>query len=588
MPYSPRGGGPQSSSSSPRRRVYWIIVDGLGYRIADLAMQRGSFTSLDRIRREGYLGPLDPPPPNCQTPPALWALFSGLGSTESGIWGYNAPNYQGRLSQSVCGFALRPKDGVPIWAELEQRGLRYSLVNAAFRHDPVWTEEYRNFDLLFDGYRNMRSEWLARSLPLAGDRWRRGVQGFQFLGTRLNASRHGAQVQLHRRGRLLAAAGPGEAATLQIGEAVEATLLHAGDGNLFLFPHYKPCVRLGEGKGEGGDSLSIPERLIDGNIFRQARAAAEAAASGVGLPMDPASRDRQILGSIPIGEEMRIGEGALDDVVNVSLAAARNLSSDLFVFYVSLFDDICHAYMDEIEDAWGEMSGVGGDRGALVLKRCAEHLDRFVREIMDIAALEPPTCETLVVVCADHGQKPFRRSLAVNELFARHGLVRRNGRISRLGLGRGGYDLDRSVAYYHPAGCGHVVLNQAIMRRRGLDRGEVFRRVERIVDEAGSAHGVPLAVLPAGSEDPYLCFLYPRTDASVSGKPPDGAPGTAVVDPTRRGGQHLTPLSGSSWIPALFGAWSPDAEAAGEALREAPARSVDVKDYLLEYLTHCP
>ena len=108
--------------------------------------------------------------------------------------------------------------------------------------------------------------------------------------------------------------------------------------------------------------------------------------------------------------------------------------------------------------------------------------------------------------------------------------------------------------------------------------------VARIADEAGKAHGVPLACLAAGPEDPYLCFLYPRTDATVSGKPHDGAASAAVVDPTRRGGQHLTPLCGSSWIPALFGAWSPDAEAAGLAFREVPTRSVEVKDYLLEYL----
>ena len=326
MPYSPRSSGPQSSSSSPRRRVYWIIVDGLGYRIADLAMQRGSFTSLDRIRSEGYLGPLDPDPPNCQTPPALWALFSGLGSTESGIWGYNAPNYQGRLSESVSGFALRPKAGVPIWAELERLGVRYSLVNAAFRHDPVWTEEYRHFDLVFDGYRNMSSGWMARSLPSEADQRRIGMQGFRFLGTKLNAARHGAQVQVHRRGRLLATAGPGETADLQVGEAVEATLFHAGDGNLFLFPHYEPYVRLMRGKGEGGDeigdALAIPERLIDGNIFRQVRAAAEAASGGRVAAADTASGDRQVSGSIPVGGEMRIGEEALDDVVNVSLAAA--------------------------------------------------------------------------------------------------------------------------------------------------------------------------------------------------------------------------------------------------------------------------
>ena len=186
---------PQSSSSSRRRRVYWIIVDGLGYRIADLAMQRGGFPALDRIRCEGYLGPLDPPPPNCQTPPALWALFSGLGSTESGIWGYTAPNYQGRLSGSVSGFAQRPKAGVPIWAELERLGLRYSLVNAAFRNDPVWTGECRHFDLIFDGYRNMRSDWVARSLPPEADRRRSGRQRIRFLGTELNVARMGRRFR---------------------------------------------------------------------------------------------------------------------------------------------------------------------------------------------------------------------------------------------------------------------------------------------------------------------------------------------------------------------------------------------------------
>ena len=122
------------SGDRGQKKIVWLILDAAGYEITTRCIQAGVCPSLATIRDQGYLGISRPPEPNCETPPALRALFSGSAPAESGIWGYRMPDYRGRLERAVSGFEV-PIAGAPaIWEELEQRGGSYTLINAAFRN----------------------------------------------------------------------------------------------------------------------------------------------------------------------------------------------------------------------------------------------------------------------------------------------------------------------------------------------------------------------------------------------------------------------------------------------------------------------
>jgi predicted AlkP superfamily phosphohydrolase/phosphomutase len=69
------------------RKIVWLILDAAGYEITTRCIRAGVCPSLTSIQEQGYLGPSQAPEPNCETPPALRALFSGSAPAESGIWG---------------------------------------------------------------------------------------------------------------------------------------------------------------------------------------------------------------------------------------------------------------------------------------------------------------------------------------------------------------------------------------------------------------------------------------------------------------------------------------------------------------------
>ena len=77
---------------------------------------------------------------------------------------------------------------------------------------------------------------------------------------------------------------------------------------------------------------------------------------------------------------------------------------------------------------------------------------------------------TLLVLSSDHGQAPYRRALHLNDLPAKIGLVRKRKK---------GYDLRRSVAYYHPASCGQIVVNPHRASQAGLSREQIGEQIIR-------------------------------------------------------------------------------------------------------------
>jgi hypothetical protein len=77
-------------------------------------------------------------------------------------------------------------------------------------------------------------------------------------------------------------------------------------------------------------------------------------------------------------------------------------------------------------------------------------------------------------------------------------------------------------------------------------------------------------------EDPYLLFLYPTSDTTLTGDPP-GASENGLLR-RKTGGHHLSPLSPSPWMAAVFAAWSRRRLA---ALPRAPDANAGLKGFVL-------
>lgn len=510
------------------RKIVWLILDAAGYEITTRCIQAGVCPSLSTIQTEGFLAPSRPPHPNCETPPALRALFSGSEPAESGIWGYQMPDYEGRLERAVSGFGVRISGAPTIWEELEQRDRSYTLFNAAFRKDPVWEKSYSSFDLLLDGYRNYLpdSSWIRIGA---------GQERLKFGRATLRIDTEDNRVQLHRGRRSIASLAPGEIQPVRLSRNVSAVSYSTGK-TLFLSSSSRPHVRLSKDL-YGRSEPIVPESIYHGNLFRFSRNIEE----------------------LSIDEEMRLSGYVTAQMGELALSVVRELSSTLTILYFSLIDELCHVYLDQIEGSWPE------GRAAELLRRCYGLLDSYIGEMMDCFDEN-----TLLVLSSDHGQVPYRRAIHLNDLLAQEGLVRKRKK---------GYDLRRSVAYYHPANCGQVVMNPRQARKAGLSREQIGERILRCVEQANSGLGAEISSLWGGEKDPYLLFLYPRADTHLTGR---YDPEADVLDAGFRGGQHLSPLCPTPWIQAMLGLWSP----AGLPFdrQSIPDRNTGVKTFLLRYL----
>jgi hypothetical protein len=264
----------------------------------------------------------------------------------------------------------------------------------------------------------------------------------------------------------------------------------------------------------------------------------------------------------PLEDELAPCGESIRRKADLMLWAVANLPSRLFICYVPLIDEYNHAYMDLLEGAW---AGRGDPAAGEVLSGCVGLVDGFLERLMEAAGED-----TLLVISSDHGSMPVRRKVLLNEVLADAGLVVR---------APGGYRLGRSLAYYHPSDCGQVLLNPAEARRRAVDAPAVRRRVVHALERANRALGCDIAWVEGRAEDPYLLFLYPRSDTTFTGDPPR-RPGDPLLL-RKRGGHHLSPLSPSPWMAAVFAAWTRRRQA---SLPAVPDANAGVKDFVLACL----
>jgi hypothetical protein len=508
-------------SIEPFKRVFWIVLDGMGFEHARRCVESGKYPALSRIAREGFLGPSRPSSPVCHTPPALVTLFCGAEPRTSGVWGYYMPDPR-RPESSISGFHAGLAGVRPMWEDLRDRGIGSSLMNVAFRNDAVWRSD--GIDFAYDGYRLWKKPGVFH---LRGRQQEIRFRGIDF---RLAPIRGGLVIR--KGAREVARLPDGECRLLQWGRR-PAVFAHLVEKDLLLLsPLTIPGLR-GAATGGPGSDYSI-----DTNAFRLVR--------GV-------NDHRAAAEQISVQAEMTPSELSMGRKADLMLSAITQTSSRLVVGYFPVIDEFNHVYADLLEQDWPN------GRVSELFSACASAVDRLLSRVMEAADRD-----TLVVVSSDHGAASSRKLLHVNELLAAEGLVRRAA---------GGYDLRASAAFYHPSDCGQV------LARRGCDRDKALAAIRRAVGRARAEHGVEIGIEEGGGVDPYLAFLYPLRDGYFTGHAPP--PGGPVMRKTS-GGHHLSPLSPTPWIQATLGLWSLRSGALVGDLPPVPAENVEVKAFLLE------
>lgn len=512
-------------STKPFSRVLWVVLDGFGFEHARRAIAAGACPSLQRIEREGHLGPTQPARPVCQTPPALLALFTGAEPADSGVWGYRMPD-PARAERSMSGFHADLSRTRAIWHELESRGRQYSLMNVAFRNDPVWRGEARHLAFGYDGYRL----WKRPSLY----RLRRGTQSIEHCGTRLQAFASRSGLQLAKGSTVIARIEPGEGRLIQITPGV-ASFAHLVTSDLLLVSPMTTTVRRGIMAGPDPDA-----GFLEMSAFHLARR--ESAARG------PAEQ-------IPVSSELLPARVSFTRGADLMRAQAARSASSLVVGYFPLIDDFNHAWFDVFESQWPE------GRASELFTGCIRLVDGFIGSLMDLM-----DDDTLLVVSSDHGAMAHRSILHLNELFAEAGLARR---------GPGGYDFRRSALWYHQSECGQVVPGGAAPRGPETNVA-LLPALRRVIDGANTELKAGIGIAEGPRNTPSLAFLYPFGDTYFSAKPPRRA--GQALHAGRAGGHHLSPLSPTPWIQAVIGVWGK------RPVPVPPGENSDVKSYILRIM----
>ncbi len=461
-----------------------------------------------------------------RTPSALTALFSGAEPEQSGIWGYRVPDGK-TLDGVASGFSVAPRNATTLWGELGRRNTRFSIMNVAFRKDPVWAGNGAGLDFAYDGYRLARG---SKFIPLSGHDEELTVQGIRL---RFRALKDGVEIRKSTGKSFHLSVGEGKIVNPTRGSAFYAYLPERS--LLGVTPLFSPLVR---GSAVPAGAAAPTWEL---NAFFRVRRL---------------NKERTEEAAIPVEVETAPSAANFALKGELLLHAVKDCPSRLVVGYFPVIDELNHAYADLLQTEWP----LG--RTSRLFLSCAGLVDRLLSRVMETVGPE-----TLLVVSSDHGAVPFHGMLHLNEVFAREGLVKRAGR---------GYALRQSELFYHPSESGLVVMG------RHMDRTAALRRLQKALARAEAENGVRIGAIEAKPDDPFLAFLFPQGEASFDASPPRR--GGNAFDSGKSGGHHMSPLCPTPWIQAMLGLWSARSTRLAGELDGIPTRNRELKDFLLNMM----
>jgi predicted AlkP superfamily phosphohydrolase/phosphomutase len=487
--------------------VVWLIWDAAAHWAIRALLAEGSLPALARVAQAGVIAGARPPWPNCQTPPGLATLFTGVWPWLHGISGFSMPDPDARLPVTArrSGFDPASLAAEPIWSYAGRHGRRVVLTYIPWVITPDGAPPGCVFAA--EGYteRIMRGAAIPLTDLSPGADGRLQLQ-LGPIHLALEPSQDQVAVELLPAGRRFVlkidAADDMDEHELTIGPGMRLFLRiwrRACDGALLLLHsglwqiRTAPASELPAFQDAAGPFVG--EGL--GFLYRQGIFGPRLAEGGDG------AAERMLVRSIATAAT-HFQRAALS-------AAARHPAADLYICYQPCIDDIEHeliGWCDPHSRAYRPL--IAAEAWAAV---------RSVYQLADrhlAALLEHFGEDCTIIISSDHGMAGMTDTIHVNEALRQAGLLAFDA--------AGVIDLTRTTILYHTANNGSLWLNDA--RRPG---GIVPD--ERRDDVIARAIAVLRGLRNPETGEPVIHAIYPADgDAQAGWKPALGDLFLAAAD----------------------------------------------------------
>lgn len=490
-------------------RLIWLLVDGLPYWIVE--RHADALPRLGALMHAGRVRPLTPLWPNCQTPPSLQTLWSGVEVPAQGLTGYDVPMPDGAGPLDYGnGFATYPRDVSMVWDRYADAGKRVRLCGIPFVQAARMGEGLASAIRIFTSMTvypfvlpadthhvlsdsGLSLSWTAISVG-ASLRVSDG-SATRFVGTlRREDGWSEVEIGVAADGRPL---------------ALRAALFPVGGELRLVCPGFHPIMF------EGTDHPLERTRVVGGRkgtpggiekLYRDGRLGRSLTDGGDGSAEEILLSGLEDLHGLLIGDMMR------------TLAIG---DADLVVGYTHVVDLLLHEIL-----ALHEAEGEDGSRlRAAADELCRRLLMRIDADIARIADFHGG--DARILINSDHGMAPVHHVVHPNVLFQELGLLTVTA--------EGAIDPLASAVFYHPADNGALAVHEERLRACGFDAGRLADIVRSRFADAGLDGG---DIIDAGFEDRRLGFslsLYLQPPRGCRGKATLGQP---FVIASKKSGDH--------------------------------------------------
>lgn len=414
-----------------------MIWDAAANWVVQKLMNEGILPNLQVLASEGEYSEIQPPYPNCQTPPSLATLFTGSPLLKHGITGFRVPNYNNVLFAEV-GFNI-PLQVEPIWEHLNIFGYVCS-----FSHIPWVKKKYlsenKNCNYI-EGYSSpllksgaVRIENIDMDVPMTLN-----LGSFTFQITTRNASVKVKEISTQKsidycyssnlEFKMFNNKNQGTLIAVYQDFNQNLYIVHTGIWEVVTHGEFSPDCKtfIGEGLGRLYRSGFFGPKLVEG---------------GDGFA------ERCLTDSI-----LQVGKYFAECANNV---IQNSKDSQLILSYQPCIDDIEHELLGWCDPASNRYSTEHAEAIWSYIKEVYQFVDNHLGHIKSFLS-----SGDLLFVTSDHGMAGVSQMVNINELFRMHGLLSVDSDNC--------IDLDDSLVIYHPANNGSIwILNPKLKGEESL------------------------------------------------------------------------------------------------------------------------
>lgn len=499
--------------------VVWLVVDGLGHKLN--ALIRRSMPPIKGGRETAYF-PLEPLYPNCQTPPSLYSIWSGVHATTHGLYGYLTPFASDtNVGASSSSFDNWPKDIPMIWDRYAKAGKTVSLHAVPFVkcgdlaeslrcHTSVFNHALIPASLLQHGSRLAMEGVISSDISV-----RRDETCFDLISVR-----DGARLLRINDGgsALLALTNDGRLEGSMIrGMRFRSVLV---DGEPHLYCHGFQPVRVTGSLTKLWATDAVGRSYIASNpakAYQKGRLGRKLCEGGDG------SAEYTML---------RLLKDVHDDFAFDLRWSLKNGPSDLTVWYYPVIDLVSHQLLKYLHESEPNHQAIAIDIFSKVLAWLDEVLEDACDQTSGFAR---------VIVNSDHGMSPVLLDIFPNPYLVGIGALNLDG--------QGQPIFDAAAAFYHPAENGNLLVHEERLRSIGLSVSGLIAGLNSELQKQTNAEiGVfrMRELTQRSNHWDYSNFLVApegyRLRADVN------AP---IVGLSEKGGDH-TVDNGSEWLKGVF------------------------------------